>query len=136
MDFGLSWSHTQTLIFFLFFSHIMSRFGWCACVGHQMSLFICLSTWLVVCCWCHVLSCLLSDPALLVISLLFQSLHLCPPRLSPHLFSRCLQSCADLLFYVVCVCVCVMSARTAVLCLPVCFSPSGWFLFIFVSLYY
>ncbi len=77
----------------------MSRVGWCAWVGHQMSLFICLSTWLVVCRWRHVLSCLLSDPALLVISLLFQSFHLCPTRLSPHLFLRCLQSCADLLFF-------------------------------------
>ncbi len=56
------------------------------------------STWLVVCCWCHVLSRILSDPALLVISLLFQLRHLCPPRyppgLSPHLFSWCHQSCA------------------------------------------
>ncbi len=77
-------------------------------------------------------SCLLSVPSHLVTSLLFQLLHLClpryPPCLSPYLFSRCLQSCADLLFYVVCVC--VMSARTAVLCLPAClpvFPPRGGF---------
>ncbi len=48
----------------------------------------------------------------LVTSLLFQMLHLrlprYPPCLSPYLFFRCVQSCADLLFYVVCV-----------LCLPV-----------------
>ncbi len=102
----------------------MSRVGWCAWVGHQMSLFICLSTWLIVCCWCHVLSCLLSDPALLVIALLFQSFHLCPPRLSPHIFSRCLQSCADLLFYVVClVCLHVLQLSC---CLSV-FPPRGGF---------
>ncbi len=106
---------------------MLSRVGWCAWVGHQMSLFICLSTWLIVCCWCHVLSCLLSDPALLVISLLFQSFHLCPPRLSPHIFSRCLQSCADLLFYVVCMlCLHVLQFSA---CLSV-FPPRGGFCFI------
>ncbi len=73
----------------------------------------CLSTWLVVCCWCHVLSSLLSDPALLVISLLFQLRHLClpryPPNWSPHLLSWCLQSCAvSLLKYQMCYVVCVM----------------------------
>ncbi len=98
----------------------------------QMSLCVCLSTWLVVCCWCHVLYCLLSDPALLVISLLFQLRHLClphcPPHLSPHLFSWCLQSCAVSLFNVRCVtsCVCVMSVNTAVLCLSV-LPPRGVF---------
>ncbi len=76
---------------------IFSRSCWFALDGHQISVCVCLSTWLVVCCWCHALSCLLSEPAL-VISLLFQLRHLClpryPPRLSPHLFSWCLQSCA------------------------------------------
>ncbi len=36
-----------------------------------------LSTWLVVCCWCHLLSCLLSAPSHLVTSSLFHLLHLC-----------------------------------------------------------
>ncbi len=64
-----------------------------------------LSTWLVVCC-CHVFSCLLSVPYYLVTQSLFQLLHLCfprYPRLSPYLASWCLLSCADPLFYVVCV---------------------------------
>ncbi len=104
----------------------MSRVGWCAWVGHQMSLFTCLSTWLIVCCWCHVLSCLLSDPALLVISLLFQLLHLGPSRLSPFIFSWCLQSCASSLsmFYVVCMlCLHVLQFSA---CLSV-FPPRGGF---------
>ncbi len=53
-----------------------------------------LSTWLVVCCWCHLLFCLLSVPSHIVTSSLFQLIHLClpryPPRLSPYLSSRCL----------------------------------------------
>ncbi len=51
------------------------------------------STWLVVCCWCHVLSCVLSVPSHLVTQSLFQLFHLCLcryPRLSPYLSSWCL----------------------------------------------
>ncbi len=40
-----------------------------------------LSTWLVVCCWCHVLSCLFSVPSHLVTQSLFQLLHLLSPSL-------------------------------------------------------
>ncbi len=60
--------------------------GWLVCLGWppDVNVYL-LSTWLVVCCWCHVLSCLLSDPALLVISLLFQSFHLCPTFVSPFI---------------------------------------------------
>ncbi len=43
------------------------------------------------------------------------------------MLSLWLWSCADPLSFVVCVCVMVTAA---VLCLPACFSPSGWFLFI------
>ncbi len=77
----------------------------------------------------HVLSCLLSDPAVLVISLLFQLRHLCPPRY-PHI---CLPIyspgvCSPVLFG------CLTSGVTSCecyLCLPAClFSPLGWFLFI------
>ncbi len=86
-------------------------------------LFVCLSTWLVLCCWCHVLSCILSDLALLVISLLFQLRHLCPPRSSPHFFSWSLQSYAVSLSNVRCYVVYVLS-------LPAClFFPLGVFLF-------
>ncbi len=97
----------------------VSRSCWCALAGHQMSLCVCLSSWLVVCCWYHVLSCLLSDPSLLVISLLFQLPHLWPPRypprLSPHVFSWCLQSCAVWLSNVRCHVVCVLPPPA---CLP------------------
>ncbi len=85
-----------------------------------------LGAWLLLFVLCHVLSPVycLSPP---ILSLLFQLLHLClphyPPRLSPYLFSRCLQSYVDLLFYVD---LCVMFACTTVLCLPV-FPPQGGF---------
>ncbi len=77
-----------------------------------------LSTWLVVCC-CHVFSCLLSVPSYLVTQSLFQLLHLCLPRyprLSPYLASWCLLSCAEPLFYVVCVSCLAVLWFTA--CLP------------------
>ncbi len=92
-----------------------------------------LSTWLVVCCWCHVLFCLLS---------------LSPPILLPnHCFSCstcvslitlvCLSLFSLLVSVVLCwsvifLCVRVMLTVQTVLCQPACFSPSGWFLFIFV----
>ncbi len=56
--------------------------GWWALDGHQGSLCLCWAHGLlfVVCCWCHVLNCLLSVPSYLVTSSLFQFLHLCLPR--------------------------------------------------------
>ncbi len=87
------------------------------------------------CCVCVVpcaFSCLLSVPSHLVTSLLFQLFHHClhryPPRLSPYLFSRCLQSSTDPLFYVVCVCNVCLYCSYLPACLPACFPPCGWFL--------
>ncbi len=63
-------------------THPLSRSCWvpwpatrCPCM---------LSTWLVVCCWCHGHSCLLSVLSHLVTRLLFQLLHLCLPHYSLH----------------------------------------------------
>ncbi len=59
--------------------------GWCALDCHQRSLCLCVEH--MACCWCHVLSCLLSVPSHPVTSSLFKLFHLClpryPPRLSP-----------------------------------------------------
>ncbi len=102
----------------IIFNSYLSRSCWYALAGHQMSLCVSLSTWLVVCYWCHVLSCLLSDRALLVISLLLQLRPLCPPRY-PHI---CLPIyspgvCSPVLFG------CLTSGVTSCecyLCLPAC----------------
>ncbi len=65
-----------------------------------------LNTWLVVGAMCSPVFCL--SPPILLTNHCF-SCSTCVsryPRLSPYLASWCLQSCADLLSYVVCVCVC------------------------------
>ncbi len=97
--------------------------GGCCCVTvllvypgwpPDVSLF---STWVGVCCWCHVLPCLLSVPSHLVTSPLFQFLQ-CPPRylrLSPYLSSRSLWSCAD-----PCLSPCVVTVQQSSACLPAC----------------
>ncbi len=81
-----------------------SVFSWCALDGHQRSLCLFVE---------HMDGCLLLGSCAIVISLLFQFLHLClpryPPRLSPYLFSLCLQSCAVLLFMSACPVLCVCS---------------------------
>ncbi len=55
------WLFSSIDYFWEWYIKLLSQSCWCALAGHQMSLCVCLSTWLVVCCWCHVLSCLMSD---------------------------------------------------------------------------
>ncbi len=91
---------------------------------------IVLGTWLLLClCLCCALCfllyivCPLPSCHLIIVSVAPPVSPSLPPRLSPYLFSRCLQSCADTLFYIMC-CVCLYCSS-----LPACFPPRCVFCF-------
>ncbi len=111
----------------------MSRSCWCAQASHQMSLCVeHMDLLFVVGAMCSPDYCLPS-PILLTTSCFSGSTGVSLVTLVclPILASWCLQSCGDLFFLRVCV-----MLTTAVLCLPACFPPSGWFLLLFVLFYY
>ncbi len=122
---------------------VLSRSCWCALVGQKMSLCFCLNARLVVYCWCHVLSCLLSDPALLVISLFFSV----TPSVSPSLPSLFVSLFIILVSTVLCCFVdfvseyllCVWNVHLALLCYalswPACFCPLWYFLLLFCFIF-
>ncbi len=90
---------------------------------------IILDTWLLLCLCCSMcfllsIVCPLPSCHITIVSVAPVSL-VTPPRLSPYLFSRCLQSCADPLCRVCYVCLYCSS-------LPACFSALGCFLFYFI----
>ncbi len=108
---------------------LISQSCWCDLTGHQISLYV------------EHMACLLLVPcALLSIVCLLPSCYPSIVSVAPHV-SPSLPSFVSLYSLLVSVvlcwsvvfrCVRVMLTVQTVICMPACFPPSGWFLFIFV----